>query len=285
MKNLYTVACAMLLMSATSVMAQDALTMQDINFNRFNYNTAFIAEKNESGLSLTNTNGGAVQNTGQLNFTAYSQLKNAQISIGAHINSKYFGMFRTSSFELDVAKSINLDENSVLMAGIGLGLQFTSIRTGELNQYVDQADPVLLSGVFPQYRFINSIGLGYVWKDKLTAGISMPSFSKTESALNPVFITNTSYKIAAGTDLTVVPEVLLFGSGVKPFSAELNTKMVYREKVWVKLGYRTTKTFVGAIGVNLSGFSIGYAYNAYFQEFKSIVPRTHNLNVTFQLAR
>lgn len=284
MKNLYTVACGLLLLSATSVLAQDALTMQDINFNRFNYNTAFIAEKNESGLSLTNTNGGAVQNTGQLNFTAYTQLKSAQIAIGTHINSKYFGLYRTSSFELDFAKSIKLSENSILMAGLGLGLQFTSIRSGELNQYVDQADAMLATGVFPQYRFVNSLGLGYIWKDKLTAGISLPSFAKTESSFNPIFIANGSYKIVAKQDLMIVPELLLFGSGVKPFSAEINSKAVYKDKVWVKLGYRSTNTFVGALGVNLSGFSIGYAYNAYYQEFRTIIPRTHNINITFQIA-
>ncbi|MEM9051908.1 MAG: type IX secretion system membrane protein PorP/SprF, partial [Bacteroidota bacterium] len=57
----------------------------------------------------------------------------------------------------------------------------------------------------------------------------------------------------------------------------------YKEKVWLKAGYRSSNTFVGGLGVMVSGIEIGYAYNAFFQEFNAVVPANHNINLTFRI--
>lgn len=267
-----------------SASAQDALTMQDINFNTINYNTAFTSEKTEIfGASLTNTTGGGIQDAGQINFLAYTQLKSSGLALGTRINSKYFGFLRTTAFELNTAKRLQLSPNSVFLTSIGVGMQFSALRSGEFNEYVDQLDPIFMSDEFPQYRFTFSFGVGYVWKDKLRVGLSMPSFAKTESSLNPIYVFNSSYKLEVSEDFKVSPEVLLFGSDVKALTGELNARGDYKDRVWLKAGYRTSNTFVGAIGVNVSGIEIGYAYNAFFQEFNAIVPSNHNINLTFSI--
>lgn len=264
--------------------AQDALTMLDINFNSINYNTAFIAEKSEVfGASLTNTTAGGIQNTGQINFLAYTQLKSAGIAIGTRVNSKYFGFLRTTQFELNSAKRVQLNSSSAFMASIGMGMQFTSIRSGEINEYADQMDPILQNGEFPQYRFSFSFGLGYVWKNKLRLGLSVPNFAKTESDLNPVYIFNGSYGVNISEDFLLKPEILAFGSSVKALTGEFNARSEFKEKVWLKVGYRTSNTFVGGIGVMVSGIEVGYAYNTWFSEYQSVVPSSHNINLTFRI--
>ncbi len=266
-------------------MAQDALTMQDINFDRINYNTAFTIEKTETvGASLTNTTSGGIQNTGQINFLAYSQLKSAGLALGLRVNSKYFGFLRTTQFELNTAKRVQLNSNSAFMAALGVGMQFSALRKGEVNEYADQMDPILLNGEFPQYRFTFSFGLGYVWKKKLRLGLSMPAFAKTESDLNPVYIFNGSYEVEASEDIRVLPEILAFGSGVQAFTGELNGRLEYKERVWIKAGYRTSNTFVGGAGVMVSGIEIGYAYNTWFSEYNSVLPSSHNINLSFRIA-
>lgn len=284
MKALQHICIAFALLFTGGLSAQDALTMQDINFATVNYNTAFFAEKAERfSASLTNTSGGGIQNTGQVNFLAYTQLSNAHMALGARVNSKYFGLYRTTTAELSSAKRIQLNSKSSLMAGINVGMQFTALRSGELNEYVDQLDPILVNDDFPQYRFVFGLGLGYVWNEKLRAGISLPSFGKTESDFNATYIANVSYDIKAGEKMDVSPEVLFYGADVSPFQAEINAKAVYNEFVWVKAGYRTQSVFVAGLGIQKSSVSIGYMYNAYFQEYQTVVPAAHHINLSFRL--
>ncbi|MEM9051319.1 MAG: type IX secretion system membrane protein PorP/SprF [Bacteroidota bacterium] len=283
-KILYTMAFAAgILCSLKPASGQDALTMQDINFNTINYNSAFTIEKNEVfGASLTNTTGGGIQDAGQINFMAYTQLKSADLALGTRVNSKYFGFLRTSNFELNTAKKIQLNSSSAFLASIGVGMQFSALRSGEFNEFVDQGDPIFNNDEFPQYRFTFSFGLGYIWKN-LSVGLSMPAFAKTESNLNPIYIQNTSYKYEASEDIVIHPQLLLFGSDVKAITGELSAKAEYKERVWLKAGYRSSNTFVGGLGVMVSGIDIGYAYNAFFQEFNAVVPATHNINLTFRI--
>lgn len=287
MKDLYKIALSALAIMAmiNTAKSQDALTINNTNFHESCFNTAYIAEKEEPlAASLTNTTGGGIQNTGQINFLAYSQLSKAGLSMGTRVNSKYFGLFRTSTVEIIAAKKIAINSSSALSAGFGMGMQFTSIRTGELNNYVDLQDPMLANDAFPQYRFVFGFGLGYTWRNKFKAGISMPSLARTESKFYPIYIANSSYLIQVSDDFGVEPQLLLFGSDIAPISAEVNAKVDYRKQFWIKLGGRSTSTFVGGIGVDTPFISVGYAYNAYFQEFKGIVPATHNINLAFRIA-
>lgn len=285
MKTLRKLCFASAVMVTFGLQAQDALTMQDINFSTVNYNTAFTAEVPEKfGASLTNTSGGGIQNTGQINFLAYTQLSDAKLALGTRINSKYFGLYRTSDVQLTAAKRIQLNSQSAIMAGINVGMQFTAIRNGQLNQYVDQMDPALANDEFPQYRFIVGLGLGYVWKETLRLGLSLPSFGKTESDFNPVYVFNGSYALSASEEIDLLPEVLLFGAGAAPIQAEFNAKGTYKEMFWLKAGWRTQNVFVGGMGVHVSAVSIGYVYNAFFQEYSTVVPAAHNINLTFRLS-
>ena len=57
------------------IQAQDALTMQDLNFDKAAYNSAFIVENTERfNASLTSSIGGGLQKTNQLNFLAYANI-------------------------------------------------------------------------------------------------------------------------------------------------------------------------------------------------------------------
>ncbi|NEN24301.1 type IX secretion system membrane protein PorP/SprF [Cryomorpha ignava] len=266
-----------------SANAQDALLMQNINFSEFGYNSAFIADDDATfTVALTNTTGGGIQNTGQINFQGFTQLEKSGLAIGTRVESKYYGLFRTSTMQFETAKKVRLNANSHLFAGFGAGMQFNSLRTNELNEFVNRTDPMLVDNAFPQYRFIFGFGLGYNYLNKLKAGFSMPSFARTESDFNPIYLANVSYRIQAGEVIGIRPEALMFGSNVAPISAEFSAKIDFKNQVWIKAGARTTNTLVGAIGVDTRYITIGYAYNGFLQEFSAIVPAIHNINITFR---
>ena len=267
-----------------SAASQDALLMQNTHFAEFGYNTAYIADEAANfTVSLTNVSGGGIQNTGQINFQAFCALEKAGMALGTRVESKYFGLFRTSTVQLDAAKKVRLNASSHLFAGIDVGMQFNSLRTCELNPYVDREDPMLVDDAFPQYRFILGFGLGYNRLDKLKAGFSMPSFTRTESDFSPVYIANVSYRITAKEILGIRPEILVFGSESVPFSGELNAAVDWKDQIWIKFGARTTNALVGGVGVNTRYISVGYAYNGFLQEFGTIVPATHNIHLAAEV--
>lgn len=266
-----------------SAKAQDALIMQNINFSEFGYNTAFIANEDATiTAALTNMTGGGIQNTGQINFQVFTPLERSGLGIGAKVDSKYYGLFRTSTTQFEVAKKVRINTNSYLFAGFSLGMQFNSLRTSELNEFINRADPMLTDNTFPQYRFIFGLGLGYTLGDKLKAGISLPSFARTESEFDPVYLANVSYRIEAGEKIGIRPEALLYGSEVAPISAELSAKFDFKKQAWIKIGARTTNTLVAAIGLDIRYISIGYAYNGFLQEFNTILPAVHTINIVFR---
>jgi hypothetical protein len=276
----------LMLAAGLSAKAQDALMMQDINFGEAGYNTAFMAEKDSPlSISLTNTTGGGIQNIGQINFLGYAHLEKAGMALGVRVNSKYYGLFRTSMVEMQTAKRIQLNGNSSLYAGIGIGMQFNSLRTSELNNYVDRQDPMLMDNAFPQYRFAFGFGLGYSYRDKLKAGFSMPSLARTESAFYPLYIANLSYNLSPSQTFGLRPELLLFGSDIAPVSGELSARVDFKKQFWIKMGGRSTRAFVGGIGVDTPFISVGYAYNAFIQEFQTIVPATHHINLSFRVVK
>lgn len=287
MKRIYKISLlgiALVLILSTKANCQAALTMRNTSFDESGFNTAYIAQNEDPvTLTLTNTLGGGIQDMGQINFLGYTTLSEAKLSVGARINSKYYGLFRTSTVEVIAAKNVAISSSSTISAGFGMGLEFTSIRSGELNSYVDRRDPMLVDDVFPQYRYIFGFGIAYTWRNKLKAGISMPTLVRTESEFYPLYVSNVSYKMGMGEDFGIEPQLLLFGSDIAPISAEINVKVDYRKQFWIQIGGRTTRAFTGALGVNTSFIAVGYAYNAYFQKYRSIVPATHSINLTFRI--
>jgi len=77
----------------------------------------------------------------------------------------------------------------------------------------------------------------------------------------------------------------MFGSSAAPISAELSTRLDFKNQVWIKAGGRTTKTLACAIGVDRPSFSVGYAYNGFVQDFNAIIPATHNINLVFRAVK
>lgn len=264
--------------------AQDGLSMNDLNFNAYQYNSAFMAAgRSPLTTSLSTTNGGGIQNTGQLNFVAFSQMKMSDLAVGMKVNSKYFGLFRTSMLDFHVAKGIRITDKSRVMVGIGMGMQFSALRTGELNGSVDQRDPFVVNNAFPQYRFIAGLGVAYAYDERLKVGFSMPNFVKSESEFEPVNVANASYLFQINETFGVEPQVLAFGARSSGFAAEFSAKMDYSEKVWIRAGGRSNDSMLLGAGVHVGMLSIGYIYRNYYNIYEAIQPMNHSINIVFAL--
>lgn len=295
MKNLIQYICLMALcLFGYSLNAQDALTVNDLNFGKAGYNSAFIISDSPINISLTTSLGPAVQDTRRLNFLAYGNLKKLGIGVGARVNSKFYGLYIVNTAELLYAKKLKINDQSSFYGGLNFGVHFVDLNENELNQHVDFEDPFILNHELPQYRFMFGLGLGYTLRDQLKVGFSLPSLMKTNNDFYPLFVLNTSYKFdiftdsdlhMAGSELSLEPEILLYGTNLLPLTFEGSIKVNYTEEFWVKAGGRSTKSLLFGFGWHKPFIHMAYVYNTNLKEYAQINPGVHNINVTFLLGK
>ncbi len=271
---------------ATNTFGQDALSMNDLNYNSVGYNSSFIAAAtSQLNASFTTSLGNGIQNTSKVNLLAYANVEKYKFGVGLKLNSKFFGLFKTNTAEVLYAKELKINEDHKLFLGFNIGMHFSSLAMNKLTDFVDFDDPFLLENNFPQYRLTSGIGVGYTFKNKIKAGISIPVLVKNNNDFSPVYIINTSYRFQATQSLSLTPEVLAYGSDIEPFSFEGNLKLDYKDYAWFKVGGRSTKSTMLGIGWHHRFINIGYIHNMYFGEYSNINQGIHNVNVTFQFGR
>lgn len=295
MKNSIQYICLLsLFLLGYSLNAQDALTVNDLNFNKASFNSAFIISDAPVNVSLTTSLGPGVQNTRRLNFLAYGNIKKLGIGIGARVNSKFYGLYNVNTAELLYAKELKVNDHSNFYAGLNFGVHFADLNENELNQHVDYEDPFILNNELPQYRFMFGLGFGYTRHDRLKVGFSLPTLMKTNNDFYPLFVLNTSYKFdlftgsdqhMAGNEISIEPEMMLYGTNLLPLTFEGSVKVHYTEEFWVKAGGRTTKSLLFGFGWHKPFVHMGYVYNANMKEYAQINPGVHNINVHFLLGK
>lgn len=296
MKNSIQYICLMaLFFFGASLNAQDALTVNDLNFHKAGYNSAFIISDTPVNVSLTTSLGSGVQNTRRLNFLAYGNIKKWGLGIGARVNSKFYGLYNVNTFELLYAKELKINDHSSFYGGLNFGVHYAGLNKNKLNNYVDFEDPFIANNELPQYRFMVGLGFGYTRHDRLKVGFSLPSLKKTNNDFYPLFVLNTSYRFDIQMEgyynnsedgvLGIEPEILLYGTDLLPVTFEGSVKAIFTDEFWVKFGGRTTKSLLFGFGWHKSFVHMAYIYNANLQEYAQINPGVHNINVLFLLGK
>lgn len=267
--------------------AQDALTMQDLNFDKAAYNSAFIVQNTERfNASLTSSIGGGLQKTNQLNFMGYANVEESNFGVGLKVNSKSFGLFKTTTAELLYAKPLQINDQHSFYAGLNVGMHFAGIEMSRLTGSVDMTDPFLMENEFPQTRLTAGVGLAYTFENKLTIGVSSPSLLRSNSEFAPAYVANASYRyesIMAGISLT--PQVMVYGSSSSPLTYEGSLMFGYKDALWFRVGGRSTGTINWGLGWQQNFIGVGYNYNMNTGDYSEINPGVHNLNVSFRVSK
>lgn len=275
-----------LLLVCNNLQSQDALTMQDLNFDPASYNSAFIAQAPKMlNASLTTSLGNGVQNTSKVNFLAYANIQKYGFGVGLKLNSKFFGLFETNTAEFLYSKTLKINNDHNLYAGMNIGMHFSGLDQTQFTSYVNLEDPFITENALPQYRLTTGVGLGYTFKDKIIAGFSMPSFLKNKNEFFPAYVFNSSYRHKLPSEISLIPQVLLSGTEVSAMTFEGNITIDYKDYLWLKLGGRTTNSLVMGLGWNVKFVTVSYNYNLNFAEYAEINPGIHNVNVRLNFNR
>lgn len=275
---------SLLILFYNSALAQDDLSINTLNFSPANYNVAFIVDDIPTTVSLTTSLGSGTQSTRLMNLQFHGNMNWLDVSIGGRLNTKLFGLYRINTIEMLYAKELKLNEKNSFFAGVNFGLHFINLNQRQLNNYVNLDDPFIVDGELPQYRFTYGLGIGYVRNNRLKIGLTIPSLIKTQNDFYEHFIINAAYKFDVGEkDISLEPEVLLFGTNLSPLTLTTSIKLQLIPQFWTKLGYRTTKSTFLSFGWKRNILQMSYLYNLNHQDYAMLNPSVHNINLTFFL--
>lgn len=194
------------------------------------------------------------------------------------------------------AYHVPLSPITTLSMGMSAGIASMSLRADKLNfGGGSQVDPAVNMSQAGRIKPDISAGLWLYSRDYF-AGIAIQqvvpaTLTFNDNIVQPspgkllphTFIT-AGYRFFLNDDISCLPSVLLRYIQPLPLGVEMNTKLQYRDLVWVGGSYRHKDGFAGMLGLNISNaVNMGYSYDLSTSGLKTVSRGTHELQIGFLL--
>ncbi len=101
------------------------------------------------------------------------------------------------------------------------------------------------------------------------------------NAINYYTIGILAYNYEINPEWLVKPSVLVRGHRSSPVQSDLNVMGMWRKMVWVQIGYRTNKSMIFSLGVDIKNTEIDYAYQMNNNEVSNISDGTHEVQLVY----
>jgi type IX secretion system PorP/SprF family membrane protein len=211
--------------------------------------------------------------------------RDERVGLGAHLYSDRNGIVSKTGIELSYAYHLNFNNDYQLSFGMsGSGFQY---KLDDSQTLITNPDDPLLN--FNRKSFwVPDAKIGsYFTNNIVYAGISMNNLFGSaiklgKSHLKDSFRTARTINIMSGyhytfeNGLTVEPSMLLRATKMAT-ELDLNTKVIYQNDYWLGLSYRSNKTLVMMLGVNVQVFYFAYAFDASMSSVRTYGNGSHEL--------
>ena len=220
--------------------------------------------------------------------------------IGMSIINDRTGNFNRFSANASYAYHLGLSARTSLAMGFAGGISSIGLNTnGKAFFGSDPTDPSVGGTVASNLRKIKpdlSAGLWLYSADYFVglagqqiipqklAFVDNATFKTTGKLIPHVFLT-AGYRFLLDEDFNLLPSVMvkyISGAFKNNYQAEFNTKLQYRDLVWVGASYRQFDGYAAMLGLNVANtFNIGYAYDYTKTDLGTFTKGTHELMIGF----
>ncbi|MGK6352666.1 PorP/SprF family type IX secretion system membrane protein [Parapedobacter sp. DT-150] len=167
------------------------------------------------------------------------------------------------AYHLRVAETVNLS------AGVNAGFSQVQLDLAGVNTGIPN-DPVLAD--YADRRLSPDLGLGlWLYSARFFVGLSAQQLLGNPLAFSDnarrqggyqQFFLMAGYKVHLGSEMAVVPSLLLKQAANMPLVGDYNLKLAFRDRLWVGGGYRNHESFSAMAGFNISAlFNLSYSYD------------------------
>ena len=269
MKKLLT--SIIILFCAVAIYAQQDAMFTHYMFNTISINPGYAGSRD--ALTITGLHrqqwvgfdGAPVTQT----VTAHSPVFRENIGLGLSFINDKIGPINMTSFFLDFSYTIKVTKTSKLAFGLkaGTNMMKDEINTLELD---DPTDPAF-DGSSIQNQFLPNFGAGlYYYTDRWYVGVSAPKLLENDfdNGAGDAAGEARHYFLIGGTyfnlneSLKLKPTTFLKLTNSAPMEIDLTATLIYKDRVWAGLMYRTGDAFGILAGVNItSQLAIGYSFD------------------------
>jgi type IX secretion system PorP/SprF family membrane protein len=218
------------------------------------------------------------------------------MGLGFSLVHDQIGISRDLDFSGHYAYRMRVGKSSRLAFGLRAGLSMYSARVSEL-RYWDANDPIYQQDIVNSP--IGKFGFGIYWHNATSyAGISVPTIYAADGKITmdapdalQHYFTQHYYVHAgkvfpAGEHLDIKPSTLIKYTPNAPIEADVNCNVLYRERVWLGLGYRTGDALVAMLEYQVSPqLRIGYAYDMTTSKLRTYTTGSHEIMLGFDFGK
>jgi len=227
------------------------------------------------------------------------------VAIDGPIANRKFGAGLTvSNDKLGVTKQLEVGLNFSAKVALAKGNLAAGIRvagssySANLSDVViwDTQDPVYANNI--QNQFIPKVGLGLYYSERLWfVGLSVPTIysadnkiipdaSETKRFFKSHYYLNGGYVYVASPVVAIKPSVLVKYETAAPVEVDLNCNVLFFQKFWLGLGWRTGDALVAMAEWNVTQqLRIGYAYDYTLTDIANYSAGSHEIMLGFDFGK
>jgi len=228
-----------------------------------------------------------------LTFSIHSPLHYDRMGLGLSVIHDNIGVQSKSHITGNYAYRIHLDKR-ILAFGLAAGI---SVYNTDWPQLVaaDPDDPNIAD--YPESKILPNFSFGTWYKtERFYAGVSLPLFlgHSTDSTTGEMVLDNkqtaytyfltSGYTFGISENFKFLPSVLLKFNAKQSVQLDVTTQISYNDILWLGVTYRTRKSMVGMIQLQLSKqIRLAYAYGFDFGLFKGHQGISHEIMLRYDL--
>jgi type IX secretion system PorP/SprF family membrane protein len=215
-------------------------------------------------------------------------LMKGKMGAGLSIVHDQIGVSRDLDIAAHYAYHLRLSATSKLAFGMRAGLSIYSARLSDLS-YWDANDQVFQGDI--TNRPVGKFGFGLYWYDTRSyVGLAVPTIyaADKEIAMNATgviddyftqhFYVNAGHVFTLNESFDIKPSTMVRYTAAAPMEADVNCNVLYRERIWFGLGYRTGDAVVGMLEYQVNPLlRIGYAYDMTTSKLRNYTNGSHEV--------
>ena len=272
MKNIFIT--VLIVVASLSGFAQQDAMFTHYMFNTLSVNPAYAGSRDAltiTGLHRSQWVGfdGAPKTQ---TLTLHTPIFNENIGVGLSVVNDKIGPTNMTAVYADFAYKIKVSEKGKLSLGLSAGL---NIRRNALTDIpLDNANDISFANN-EESKLLPNFGFGaYYYTDKFYVGLSTPKLLQNNFKTNEVSggtnlaSENRHYFLIAGAifninnDFKIKPTMLVKYTNAAPLEGDVTATLLYKDKVWGGLMYRTGDAAGVLIGVYITPqLAVGYSFD------------------------
>lgn len=211
-----------------------------------------------------------------------------KMGLGFSLVHDQIGISRDLDMSAHYAYHLRVGKRSKLALGLRAGLSLYSARVTEL-RYWDASDPLYQQDIVNEP--LGKFGFGLYWYTATGyLGLSVPTIYAVDGRITmdapqalKHYFTQHYYAhggkvLHAGESFDVKPSAMVKYTPGAPLEVDLNCNVLYRERIWLGLGYRTGDALVAMAEYQITPqLRIGYAYDMTTSRLRTYTNGSHEV--------